>query len=84
LKALKKTLQNDDADKQAKVFVKSFRGEGTDLYPLAALATLSDKGHVTTLERYSLRRLEQPSEEPVVVQFENIGSDYVFPAQLLY
>jgi hypothetical protein len=84
VKALKKTLQNDDADKQAQVFVKSFRGEGTDLYPLAALATLADKGHVTTLERFSLRRLEEPSEAPVVVQFENIGSDYVFPAQLLY
>jgi hypothetical protein len=91
VKALKKTLQTDDADKQAKVFVKSFRGEGTDLYPLAALATLSDKSHVTTLERFVVHPLLQdPSESaqapatPFVLQFENIGSDYVFPNQLLY
>lgn len=82
IKALKKTLQNDDADKQAKTFVKLFRGEGTDLYPLAALASIADKNHIMTIEH--LITETSATSQPNVIQFETIGSHYVNPNQLLY
>jgi hypothetical protein len=80
VKALQKTLAAPNVDKESKTFVKSFRGEGTDLYPLAALASVSDRSHALVLEQVNITAQgAKKANTPDFMQFQEIGPQYVIP-----
>ena len=80
VKALQKTLAAPNTDKESKTFVKSFRGEGTDLYPLAALASVSDRSHTLVLEQVNVTpQGAKKANTPDFMQFQEIGPQYVIP-----
>jgi hypothetical protein len=80
VKALQKTLAAPNTDKESKAFVKSFQGEGTDLYPLAALASLSDRNHLFVLEQVKIQpQGSKSANTPDFMQFQEIGPQYVIP-----
>jgi hypothetical protein len=58
--------------------VSALRGDGFDLYPIAALAVPADKTHVMALERITFDARKK------VLEYANIGDNYVYPKRALH
>jgi hypothetical protein len=80
LKALRKSLNETDVVKQSARLAKTLRTDGFDLYPIAALAMISDPNHLLAYEQAFL----QSGNDIKPIVLESIGSSYSSSVHIHY